>query len=102
MKIPPKLINTNPLSDCAIDHRPTSEPARSIYRACQIKLLRHNAEGEGFQRDQQIEDLFDYLPQDVDHCGVDHIGAIAQDLAKARIMDANAKHRANRSGNPLG
>lgn len=85
----PKLINTNPLSDCALDHRPISPEAREQYKRVQEALLRKNARGEGFPDYEPVEHIFDWIPQDVDVFGVDHIPDMIQKLAQIRILDAS-------------
>lgn len=88
-----KLINTNPLSTCALDHRPVDPVCRMKYRAIQIEILRKNADAEGYSSEDSIESLFDWLPEDIDFAGVDHLLEITARLAEIRIEDARQQQR---------
>lgn len=86
-----KLINTNPLSDCALDHRPIDSDARLAYREVQEKVIRRNAVKYfgPVAENQPIEYVFDLCPQDIDYAmSPNEIEKIAKQLAEIRIQDA--------------
>lgn len=102
-----KRINTNPLSHCALDHRPYNEKSRAEYREVQERILRTNAVreyGPSAQGDS-IEMLAGFTGHDVDlgfgkmrnsalqelsdEAAADQLHKIIAELARIRIQDAN-------------
>jgi len=87
-----KRLNHNPLSNCALDHRPLSDKSRDDYYQVQAEIIKRNAVKDygPLEEVNPPELQFDYVSTEVDYaCSDVEIQKIAETLARIRIEDKN-------------